>query len=307
MKIIFLTHSEAADARVIAHVRALLDETVETQATGSGLSLDEHQALRSIGIDAPDVGTPPASEVFGASPLPQGLPGALSIAGAGLSSTAPEALPGTLQSPVGFQTGAALPASLAPAPTGHAAPTHMSPAGVELDADGLPWDQRIHAGSKGKNKGDGRWTARRGLNDPALIARVQAELRQALAAPAGGAVAAPLPLPSALAPAAGGVLGVPDPTAAFAAPAALPGSLPGLTPAPLLAPAGGAPVVSHSEAFAKLVARVSPYTATGQLTPDRLNEVAQSVGVPTFPMLAARPDLHAQFALNLGLPAEVQS
>lgn len=61
--------------------------------------------------------------------------------------------------------------------------------GVVLDKAGLPWDERIHAGTKRQNA-DGTWTAKRGLNDPAFVARVTAELRDRV-----GAVAAAPPVP----------------------------------------------------------------------------------------------------------------
>ena len=47
-----------------------------------------------------------------------------------------------------------------------------------VDAEGLPWDKRIHASSKGK-VAKGTWRTKRGL-DPALLAQVKAELVQAI-------------------------------------------------------------------------------------------------------------------------------
>jgi hypothetical protein len=71
-------------------------------------------------------------------------------------------------------------------PTSDASPsasTNPVPAaaatGLVLDAKGLPWDARIHAGSKTQNA-DGSWRQRRNLNDPALVSRVEAELRAAM-------------------------------------------------------------------------------------------------------------------------------
>ncbi len=56
--------------------------------------------------------------------------------------------------------------------------------GIELDGEGLPWDARIHSGSKGRlAKGNG-WKKKRNT-DAALIVTVEAELRQALAVGAG--------------------------------------------------------------------------------------------------------------------------
>lgn len=48
----------------------------------------------------------------------------------------------------------------------------------KLDADGLPWDHRIHASSKAKLK-DGTWRKRRGVDDE-LVKDVEAELNQVL-------------------------------------------------------------------------------------------------------------------------------
>ena len=76
-------------------------------------------------------------------------------------------------------------------------PTATLTTGVDLDAKGFPWDNRIHAGTKRKNA-DGSWTAKRGV-DPALVAQVEAELRQVM----GAAPAAPL-APAVPAPPPGG-------------------------------------------------------------------------------------------------------
>lgn len=76
-----------------------------------------------------------------------------------------------------------VPAPPAPATTG----------ACELDVNGLPWDARIHAGTKRKNA-DGSWTARRGVDD-ATVASVTAELRgvPVAATPAPVPVVAPAP------------------------------------------------------------------------------------------------------------------
>lgn len=73
----------------------------------------------------------------------------------------------------------AVPAS-APAPA-QAAPPAPVAAGIELDADGLPWDQRIHAGTKAKLN-NGKWRLKRGV-DADLLKKVEAELRSTQAAP----------------------------------------------------------------------------------------------------------------------------
>ena len=86
---------------------------------------------------------------------------------------------------------------------------------VELDKNGIPWDERIHAGTKRKNA-DGTWSLKKGV-DKDLAAQIIAEYQSA--APATTTVPA--------APAAPAKPGIPTPTAPPAAPAK-----PGVPPAP---------------------------------------------------------------------------
>lgn len=88
-------------------------------------------------------------------------------------------------------------------------PTNAAPPAT--DKNGLPWDERIHAGTKALN-GDGTWKKRRGVDDATVVA-VTAELT--------GAAPAPTPAPQ------------PDPTPAPApTPAAQPETAPTPTPVP---------------------------------------------------------------------------
>lgn len=156
--------------------------TVNAPRTG-GASMDDyvaHLAQQTVGQ------TDPAA-AFAANPLPQA--GALSTAGAGLPAIAPGALPGSLPVTTGQP-------QVAPGVLGQAAPTASAAAAsspvsnVPLDANGLPWDERIHAGTKGRNK-DNTWTYKRGV-DKATIPVVEGELR----ARVGAATATGLPGPS---------------------------------------------------------------------------------------------------------------
>jgi len=138
--------------------------------------------------DVPDRGAaqppvaPSPTMLFGQGvTLPAGATPALPDAAAAPSPTAPVAPPAssTVTAPVP-PAPAPLPALVVPAaPPATAAPTSPAGAAPTFDTDGLPWDARIHAGSRGTNN-DGRWKARQKLN-PAEKARVEAELRQALA------------------------------------------------------------------------------------------------------------------------------
>jgi len=50
--------------------------------------------------------------------------------------------------------------------------------GVDVDAAGYPWDERIHAGTKTK-KTNGEWKLRKGV-DKDLVVQIQTELRSAI-------------------------------------------------------------------------------------------------------------------------------
>lgn len=67
---------------------------------------------------------------------------------------------------------------------------------LDRDADGLPWDERIHSSSKARNA-DGRWKAKRGV--PAdVVERVRAELRGGAGQTTGPVTgSAPVPAPAA--------------------------------------------------------------------------------------------------------------
>ena len=75
------------------------------------------------------------------------------------------------------------------------APTIVN--GVEVDSAGLPWDRRIHSSAKSKIK-DGTWKKLRGVDD-ALVAQVEAELRQSMnpVAPVAEPVQTAAPTPPA--------------------------------------------------------------------------------------------------------------
>lgn len=111
-----------------------------------------------------------------ATPLqPQG---ALSIAVATHPLIAPVAPPVSLPPmPAAVPPAALVPLPVAPMPPQAAAPTPPA-TGVELDSDGLPWDSRIHASTKTKIS-SGAWKAKKGINDPGMVKRVEAELRGA--------------------------------------------------------------------------------------------------------------------------------
>lgn len=204
-------------------------------------------------------------------------------------AAAPQA-PGPV-APVNAATPASAPSTAAATPSN----------GVDLDADGLPWDERIHAGSKTKTT-KGVWTAKRGVNDGAFIAKVKAELRALMAIPAAPAappVQAQIPMPPAAPPApivtaAGAAVGLPvaplppgSPEAALAATVQAPPVPPSAAAVTLGAYAGPA-------TFPDLITVLTPAMSQGRLTTEMLNEACNVVGVPSLPLLASRPDLIPQ-------------
>jgi len=205
--------------------------------------------------------TPRPEQVFGA---------ACSTAAAVVPSIAPVAAPVTSATP----TPPVAVVPLVPTPESAAqvvAPTAASPAnGVELDVNGLPWDARIHAGSREKIKA-GSWKYRRGVEEH-IIASVEAELRQAMAVPANPTVAQ-------LA-----VIATPSPTsgAAFS-----------VVPAPPVAPSG--------MDFPTLMQKITAAKVAGTITQEHVDAAVVAVGLPALAVLPTRPDLIPQIAASLGL------
>lgn len=205
-----------------------------------------------------------------AAPLP--ATPAPSIAAVTPLPTAPVEAPGSLtvalvpQPPVP-------PAPALDALTGMAAaPTPHAP-GVDRDAAGLPWDERIHASTKSKIA-DGTWKSKRGV-DAALVVAVEAELRAC-------------DYPSGI----GGhpEQGTLDPTQAFGG-AAAPAPLPIAPPAAPSAPAApAAPLVSAGpKTFEQLMPLVSGAIVARQIPPTALQEACAANGLTSVVALQQNP------------------
>lgn len=129
--------------------------------------LDQDVAIGRAAFPPIDAPAAPASAV----PLPPAVP---STAAADVFPTAPEVpTPGAVTPPA---------VHVPPVPTVPTPAVPSAPAGatspVAVDKNGLPWDERIHSGSKEKNK-DGSWRQRRGT-EPDYVTQVEDELRAAL-------------------------------------------------------------------------------------------------------------------------------
>lgn len=143
-------------------------------------------------------------------------------------------------------------------------------AGVELDSDGLPWDHRIHSGSKGKLAKTDQWKKKRGV-DPELVEQVEAELRAAMSASPANPV---------------------EPDRKESATPATP------TPAPAPAPVEQPKQDATGGAITSFPALMQRITAAG-LDQATITAAVNKQGLSSLPLLAARADLIPAVAAEL--------
>lgn len=227
--------------------------------------------------------------------------------------------PAVLEGFSGASTSAqpAVSAPVPPAPSAPASPA--SPAsGVELDIHGLPWDARIHSGGESRKNADGSWRKRRGLNDPAMVKRVEDELRAAagggaplahpgataanataLAAPitASASVATVPAAPIAMEPETGTPPEPPVP-AAPAVDAGVP-PIPPVPPVPATSPPAIAPIPSAPPVPAAPTAAAPSAGATGYTVPEVIHFVNTKLNVEK---VVTNDDLDASLQ-RIGIPA----
>lgn len=261
-----LTEAQSALDKLAADPRQATIDFSDRPDVG-GVSADEKAALLGNVVQAADavLAFNPFANQSGVAVAQVPPPPAPSTAVAEAPPTAPAT---SVPPPPVVVPPVPTPAPVAAAPAAPAAPA--SPAGIEVDADGLPWDARIHAGGRARNA-DGRWRQKRGLNDAALKARVEAELRQAM----GAAASVPAPLPPAAPPAPVETAVIPSPPAAS-------------TPTP---EASTPAAVVTEETAPQFLARVGAKIASGALTQERLAAVLQTVGLTTMAQLIVAPAL----------------
>lgn len=170
------------------------------------------------------------------------------------------------------------PEHIDPNPVVVPAPEAVAPvANVELDANDLPWDARIHASSKTKDV-KGNWKYKRGVDRDVLVPEVEAELKATIPEPGTGAVNVP-PAPVEATP--------PPPLAT----APTPGN-----PTGIPAPDTGTPSVNVTT-FAQLVTAIT----ANSIAEETVKEALDKVRIGNFALLGARPDLIPAVAGHLGL------
>lgn len=250
MQISFDPRDPHACANVLAAIAALHPEIIAAPVDGGPFEVD----------------APTAAEAFAPFPDTGGPTGAT---GGTPNSSAPAGTP---------DSGASDSAS-GPTATNNASPS-------EVDADGLPWDARIHSGpptTRPKNA-DGRWRRARGVSD-ATVAAVIAELLAATGVPVPPTPAAvpvpPIPAPDATAP-------TPVPPA------------PPPTPEPAGTESGPdvvtpAPETPAAMTFADLMRKVTGLQTAGKLSVTQTAELAGALGLSGLRDLIQRPDLVSAF------------
>lgn len=207
-----------------------------------------------------------------------------------LAASTPAIATPSIVAPAAPATTAPITTTLGPASLGAGA------ASVELDKNGLPWDERIHAGTKTKLK-SGEWKAKKQV-DAALVASVEAELRARVAA-SGNALAGVAAVPTApfgAIPAIATPVTAPasDPAAVFG------GAAPGVPPAPAiptappvasLAPAATvAPSASADPAtFEQLMPRITAAVTAGIMPPTAVGAACAAHGVASVVTLQQSP------------------
>lgn len=155
-------------------------------------------------------------------------------------------------------------------PTPWVAPAAPAPSGsAELDANGLPWDKRIHASTRTKVAA-GTWKYARGV-DGDYIKTVERELR--------AVQDIPVPVVSNVAP--DGYSNTPVP---YTVPSAVAPIVP-------LLPVPAAPTAAPIMTFAQLMQHITPMLVSGKLTQPMLQQVVGTLGLPHLAALGARPDL----------------
>lgn len=164
------------------------------------------------------------------------------------------------------------PANIAPTtPTHGVASSGAVASSVDLDSKGLPWDERIHAGSKAKVK-DGSWRMKKEL-DPAHVAAVEAELR--------GRMSGNLVVPTASTPPLVAPVGASSPTITASLPVA-----PAIDPAAVF---GGAAVASEPTTFEQLMPRITAAVTAGLMPATAVGAACASQGLASVVMLQQSP------------------
>lgn len=250
----FLTGGAAIAAPDLPDVGAVNGDDAADAFQGGATSAAE--AFANVATTAAAAFAP--NGVNGATP---GITAAPSIAGSSGPNVAPLATPN----------------GAPPAPSNGSQTVGAS---APVDGAGLPWDARIHAKSStapgGVKNADGTWRAKRGV-DAVLVAQVEAELRQLMAAPA------PVPGANFQAPPFPAVPNVPSAPPPPPAPPASPSA--SVPAAPVSAPSAAA------TNYPELIQRLGTAMGAEKLQMGEVTAICIKYGVADITLLPARLDM----------------
>lgn len=139
----------------------------------------------------------------------------------------------------------------------------------ETDTDGLPWDARIHSGTKKKNA-DGRWAKRRGV-DEAEYEAIKTELSNKQSAVSTVHAFVPPPVMAAVET---------TPTLMNQAPAVMP-SVMTAPPVVQAAPQMEMVVQAAQVDFNSILARLNRAVTSGKITPEGIQSIVLATNVKT--------------------------
>ncbi|MBW1726001.1 MAG: hypothetical protein JRJ62_00185 [Deltaproteobacteria bacterium] len=163
--------------------------------------------------------------------------------------------------------------------------------GVELDSNGLPWDHRIHGKARLKLQKTQAWKCIRGI-DPALIDKVETELRVTMAASSANPITEVINDLNEIGTTTTNVTNTnvdAEPTIITVTPAK-----------PSTAPVAEQPAPPATDiTFPILMGRIT----AGGITNEAVTAACNKSGITALPLLAARPDLVPAVAVELGITA----
>ena len=174
----------------------------------------------------------------------------------------------------------------------------LNPHGVELDAEGLPWDARIHSDSRKKLAKGNTWKLMRGI-DKQLVKNVKAELKAAFPPAAAGAPIVPevpvvpeIPVVPEV-PVVPVTPGIQEGAAVPAVPLA-PGiqegaAVPAVPVIPEDTAVPGTPIT-----YQTIIDQVTERAVSGKLQPGEIETILGKYGIADLTVLGSRPDKWAE-------------
>ena len=274
-------------AAAVPLLQLILDNTPKT--CGGQCHAQETAVAAPVAPAVPAV--PAAPVVAEISQDPAAVFGGGAQPAAPLAASIPQTAAAATSAPPAPATTAPITTTLGPASLGAGA------ASVELDKNGLPWDERIHAGTKTKLK-SGEWKAKKQV-DSALVAQVEAELRARMTA---GNVASPVaptvPTPPLASPvgASSPIITASPAVAPATDPAAVFGGAPAVPAAPLAPVVGAANtipaapnVAADPTTFEQLMPRITAAMTAGIMPPTAVGAACAAHGVASVVTLQQSP------------------